>query len=263
MIDGEKQPLYDEPRPVDLEAVLKDADSYLDFLRVRFGTKHVDDELEAWAYSYVLDPPAMQEFIVSQLRKMWNEHLAAEWERVEPMLRDAVQALRQIDFSAMSRLEAAQSIVGRELEEEKWEEALKRAEQVIFVPTAHIGPYLGRLGIGGDTLWVFFRARPPRGIQSQVPDLSLEEIVVRLSALADDTRLRILKLIAEEGELLSQDIMTRLDLSQSAASRHLKQLSAVGYLTARRHDGAKCFTLNPQHIEDTLRAVSSFLLEGK
>jgi len=54
--------------------------------------------------------------------------------------------------------------------------------------------------------------------------------------------------------------MTRLELSQSAVSRHLKQLSATGYLNERRCDGAKCYTLDPKRIEDTLHAISLFLL---
>ena len=45
--------------------------------------------------------------------------------------------------------------------------------------------------------------------------------------------------------------MQGLDLSQSAASRHLKQLSATGYLLERRFSGAKCYKLNPQRIRDT------------
>jgi DNA-binding IclR family transcriptional regulator len=68
-----------------------------------------------------------------------------------------------------------------------------------------------------------------------------------------------LKLVAEEGEQRSQDIMIRLELSQSAASRHLQQLTATGYLTERRCDGAKCYRLNPERIESTLRAISAFL----
>jgi DNA-binding transcriptional ArsR family regulator len=57
--------------------------------------------------------------------------------------------------------------------------------------------------------------------------------------------------------------MTKLDLSQSAASRHLKQLSATGFLAERRCTGAKCYDLNPQRIEDTLTAISLFLLGSK
>ena len=91
------------------------------------------------------------------------------------------------------------------------------------------------------------------------PELSQADIYVRLSALADETRLRILRHIANEGESCSGDIMEALDLSQSAASRHLKQLTATGYLAARRNDGAKCYQLDRNRITNTLDTVKVFL----
>jgi DNA-binding transcriptional ArsR family regulator len=250
----------DEPHPVDLEAIIKDVDSYLDFLRARFEAARIDEALEAEAYSYVVDPPAMQALIVSHLREMWDTYLGPEWERVEPMLREAVSAFRQIDLSDMDVLEAAQLITGQDLREEKWRKTFQQARQVIFVPSAHIGPYLGK-SWADNILWVVFGARHPEGIHSHAPDLSRAEIVVNLSALADDNRLRILRRISDEGELSSQEIMASLGLSQSTASRHLKQLSATGYLSERRCNGAKCYTLNSHRIEDTLRAISLFLLK--
>jgi DNA-binding transcriptional ArsR family regulator len=259
LTNGENQVWYDKPRPIELEAILKDVDSYLDFLRERYEMDQSEAELEAQAYSYLADPPAMQDLIVSHLRKMWDEYLAPEWERVEPMLQDAVKAFQQVDFSNMSKLEAAQLITGQELDREKWERKFELAKKVVFVPSAHLGPYLGKLWPPGHTLWMLFGARLPEGIQFQAPDLSRAEIVVRLSALADDNRLRILKLISEQGELSSQEIMTSLGLSQSAASRHLQQLSATGYLSERRRNSAKCYRLNPERIEDTLQAISGFL----
>jgi predicted ArsR family transcriptional regulator len=66
----------------------------------------------------------------------------------------------------------------------------------------------------------------------------------------------------EQGEARSQDIMQTLELSQSAASRHLQQLSATGYLTERRCEGAKCYRLNSDRIEETLLAVRVFLTGG-
>jgi ArsR family transcriptional regulator len=257
--DKECQGMRDEPMAVDMQAALHNADTYVSFLRERFDAAHLDEDLEALAYTYVMDPPAMQDLIVSHLRAMWDKYLAPEWERVKPMLQDAVTAFQQVDVRDMSKLQATRLITGQALEEEKWEQMLEGAGRVIFVPTAHIGPYLGKF-YAGKTLWVLFGARLPEGIPFHAPDLSRAEIVVRLSALADDTRLRLLKLVAEEGEQRSQDIMTRLELSQSAASRHLKQLSATGYLNERRCDGAKCYRLNPDRVEATLHAVASFLL---
>jgi DNA-binding transcriptional ArsR family regulator len=112
----------------------------------------------------------------------------------------------------------------------------------------------------GDAIRIVFGARLPEGADLHAPDLSRAEILVRLSALADDNRLSILKLVADEGELRSQDIINRLDLSQSAASRHLTQLSATGYLIERRCNGAKCYNINTDRLENTLRAVSTFLI---
>jgi DNA-binding transcriptional ArsR family regulator len=190
---------------------------------------------------------------------MWEEHLAVEWGRVLPMLQDSVRAFQQVDLSRMDRREAVQWVSGQDLEGAKWDKVFERAERIILAPSAHVGPYIGKFWESG-TFWVLFGARLPAGSQVHAPDLSRAEIVVRLGALADDNRLRILQAVSEASELSSQQIMADLGLSQSATSRHLKQLSATGYLSVRRCNGAKCYRLEPERLEDTLQAVSSFLL---
>lgn len=256
--DSECGDLQEAP-PVDFGEVLKDAGSYLDFLRARFSADRIDEELETQAYSYVVNPPAMQELIVTHLRNMWDEYLSEEWTRVEPMLLDSVRAFEQTGLSKMGRREAVEWVTGHELEGEHWDKMLEEAGRIILVPSAHVGPYKGKYRSDGN-LWLLFGARLPEGSQYYAPDLSRAEIVVRLGALADDNRLRIMQAVAEAGELASQDIIAGLGLSQSAASRHLKQLSATGYLAERRCSGAKCYRLDPKRIENTLQAVSKFLL---
>jgi hypothetical protein len=244
---------------LDIENALVDVETFLSYLKQRFDPQYFDDAVEAEAYSYLVDPPAMQILIVSHLQHMWDKYLVDEWKRVEPMLQDAVSAFRQIDLSQMDRLEAVEFVTGQKPTEKNWERRLLDKEQLVFVPSAHVGPYLGMFP-RGDAMRIVFGARLPEGADLHAPDLSRTEILVRLSALADDNRLRILKLIADEGEMRSQDIIKELDLSQSAASRHLTQLSATGYLTERRCNGAKCYNINTDRLENTLRAVSAFLI---
>lgn len=156
----------------------------------------------------------------------------------------------------MTALEAIRVVTGRDLGG-IWDEWGK---ELIFVPSPHIGPYVTRYDVPDKTKsWVVFGARLPEGARVSSPALSRSELLVRLSALADDTRLQILELLTYNDELCASDIIKTLKLSQSAASRHLRQLTATGYLLERRREVAKCYSLNPQRVDDTLRALKRFL----
>jgi DNA-binding transcriptional ArsR family regulator len=244
------------PPPADFSAALESADAYLAFLRQNFPAEAIDVAIETATYHYVVDPPRMQELIVSHLREMWRL-FAPEWERVKPMLQESVGAFQQLDLNNLNAFEAGQLITGHDLRG-KWEPIIAEARQIIFVPSAHIGPYLGKF-MSETTLWIVFGARLPEGAWPGSSALSRSELLVRLGALTDDTRLQIMSLLSQNDELCAQDIMNRLDLSQSAASRHLRQLTATGYLVERRRAGEKCYTLNRDRIGDTFRALGQFL----
>ena len=251
----------DTPDEMDPENVLGSADEYITFLEDRFGPGQADMELEKEAYKLVSNPPSMQKFAVAHLWRIWDEVMAEEWERVKPMLNGAVQAFQSLDLQGKSSLEAAKLVLDIDLEngQEKLRTKLENAQKITFIPSAHIGPYQNDFGLGG-TKWLVFGVRLPSSVHTAPPELKRTEMLVRLNALADETRLKILQLIAAAGAMTSSEIMTHLDLSQSAASRHLMQLSATGYLTENRVQGAKQYSLNPQRIEETLQAISAFLL---
>lgn len=245
--------------PFDMETTLATIGSYLDYLYARFPEEHVHVQIETEAYHLLKEPSEMQAVLVGHLRQMWHMVLQEEWERTRPLLQSSVQAFDQLDYSRMTFLEAAQTIVGTELPE-WWHKYGERAgeAQFIFVPSPHIGPYVSSFATD-NLIWLLFGARLPPGSAVNAPDLSRSELLVRLSALADDTRLRILQLLKEQGELCSQDVQQRLELSQSAGSRHLQQLSATAYVRERRVEGQKCYSLNDERIEDTLQALTHFL----
>jgi DNA-binding transcriptional ArsR family regulator len=245
----------------DLDRIIATQDGFVQYLRERFPADHIEPEIEAEAYRLLKNPATMQKLIVSHLRTMWDKYLSAEWKQAQPMLQACVDAFQQIKLGELSAVEATRRVLGREPEE--WlTKSINRAGQVIFVPSAHLGPYLGRFQ-ADETLWLLFGARLPQGAQTASPDLTRSELLVRLQALSDDTRLRMLHLLSQKGEHCSPDIMSALDLSQSAASRHLQQLSAVGYITERRREGAKCYELNQDRIDDTCKALSKFLSKSK
>jgi DNA-binding transcriptional ArsR family regulator len=244
------------PPSPDLDAALESADSYLAFLRQNFPPEAIDVAIETETYHLIIDPRRMQDLIVSHMREMWRL-LAPEWERAKPMLQESVSAFQQLELGSMNAFEAGQLITGQDLRG-KWEQFIAGARQVIFVPSAHIGPYLGKF-MSETTLWIIFGARLPEGARPGHSALNRSELLMRLGALTDDTRLQILSLLSQNEELCAQDVMNRLDLSQSAASRHLRQLSATGYLIERWRAGEKCYTLNRDRLGDTFRALEQFL----
>jgi ArsR family transcriptional regulator len=244
---------------VDWEHVLSSVDAYIGFLKERFGESRIEVDVETKAYEFVLDPPAMKSLIIDHLRWFWSEHLSAEWARVESILRESARTFQNSKFEELNRLETARYITGQDLDEAAWKESLENAERVIFVPNAHIGPYVTRLHCG-RMMAVIFGARQPEDASVRIPELDRADIVARMSALADDTRLRILQMIAENGEMRSQDIIEAVRLSQPSVSRYLTQLTVTGYLQERRVNGAKAYALNADRIEKTLKALHKFLL---
>lgn len=245
------------PAPLIESERLLDKETYIQFLL----EKHADDidvELEREAHDYFTDPPRMHALILYHLQTMWREVMKPEWERVRPMLQESVNAFRAQDFSKLSALDVARRVTGQELAS-PWENMLLRTRRVTLVPSAHVGPYVGKFYYDDD-FWMLFGAHLPEGARAESSALTRSELIVRLSALNDDTRLRILELLSKRDELCAQDVITLLDLSQPAASRHLKQLSATGYVTERRRDGNKCYALNRDRLDDTFALLNRFLI---
>ena len=252
-------PGQDTSQEVDWDEVLSSAKNYVEFLRSRFGDELTDAEMESRAYEYVIDPAALKQLVTGHIRWFWKNHLEVEWTRVRPMLEESARAFNQVDYSDMTRQQIIEYITGKEITESKWGAELLNARELVFIPNAHFGPYMRPTKIG-DIFYIYFGAHLPEGSDIRVPELDRAEIVSRISALADDTRLQILQMIAENGEMRSQEIMEAINLSQPSVSRYLSQLTAAGYLQERRASGAKVYILNRERIEKTLKAVSAFLL---
>jgi DNA-binding transcriptional ArsR family regulator len=251
-------------QPPDHDTLLSNKQVYLDFIEqyyIKQAAKHEKEmDFDPTVYGEVHDlynnPVGTQKWMVDTLRTLWHDYLAPEWERTLPMLQESVDAFQQLDYSHMTALEAIRVVTGRDLSG-IWDEW---RQEIVFVPSPHIGPYVTRFdGPDGRKSWILFGARLPEGARVSSPALSRSELQDRLSALADDTRLQILELLTQHDELCAQDMIEILELSQSAASRHLRQLTATGYLLERRREVAKCYSLNPMRVDDTLRALKRFL----
>jgi DNA-binding transcriptional ArsR family regulator len=208
-------------------------------------------------YAFFVDPVTNHKFALDHLRVMWEQYLESEWERNLPLLQESIEAFETVDYSKKPIEDIAREVIDRDIPE-GWERIIEEIEEIVFVPSPHIGPYI-ILNHSDKRMQIIFGARVPKGAAITSPALDRSELVTRLNALADDTRLRILDLVADQGETRAQEITTKLSLSQSAASRHLRQLVATGFLVEQRREGAKYYQLNQSRVDDAFSALKDFL----
>lgn len=98
--------------------------------------------------------------------------------------------------------------------------------------------------------------RKAKGVDS----LELGRLEQIFAGLADRTRLRMLKLIAEE-DLCACEVMAALDLTQPTASHHLGILERSGLITSQREGKWIFYRLADPKVE-ALIAKGTGLLKG-
>jgi DNA-binding transcriptional ArsR family regulator len=240
------------------EILLRDPQAYLAVMKAFFDEDKEEFKADLYleVHRWLQDPTGLKAMLIEHLRWMWTHALQAEWQEVLPLLEESLKVFQQFDYNDLTVLEAVRAITGRDLSG-YWSDSDKIGE-VVFIPSAHIGPYISRYG-RIPKIFVFFGARTPEGIQGISPNLTRSDLLVQLNALADSTRLSILELLTQHAELCAQDIINLLELSQSSASRHLRQLTASGYLIERRREVSKCYSLNYGRIEETILELRMFL----
>jgi len=79
-----------------------------------------------------------------------------------------------------------------------------------------------------------------------------------LRALADDTRLQVLRLIAERPRS-TQELAPLVGLSEAALSKHLRLLAEAGVLQAQRTGYYVLYHLEPEQITVVMESIHTYL----
>ncbi len=78
--------------------------------------------------------------------------------------------------------------------------------------------------------------------------------------LGDPTRLRILSLLNQDGELSAGELVRRLEMPQATVSTHLGCLRWCGFVSTRREDRSVIYSLADPRVSE-LVAVADALLD--
>ena len=248
------------------ELFIQDRDAFLNYMYALYEQKSREGFGAAPTFFERLfdllhDPDELKALIITHLQDMWDSYLFSEWESVRPKVDQAVRAFDRVNISALSAHEAMRVVTGRDLREIIPQADIENIETIIFVPSPHSGPYV-LWSIRPPVMHLIFGLRLPVETEQGKSILGRDELLMVLDALDDETRLDILALIREHGEMGAPEIMDHFNLSQSAASRHLRQMSATSLITERRCNGAKkCYSFNADRIREVQQTLDRLFLD--
>lgn len=94
-----------------------------------------------------------------------------------------------------------------------------------------------------------------------VPDAFLEDVARRFSLLGDPTRLKIVSVLHEHGELPVGEVAANAGTTPANASQHLQRLAVAGIVGRRRNGHSVCYRIADDTIEQLCAVVCGRLAE--
>ena len=187
----------------------------------------------------ILDEPVQAlERLVALLERYWEDAFAAEWARLADDLEQAVvESTAAIEaegtLSFLARHNALRregdTIVRRSPHEHTVEITPER--RLMLTPSAYVWPHVR---VNCDAPWPLVVIYPAGFVTREAARRAAPpELLSLLRAAGDDSRLRILKLVAERPRT-TEELAPLVSLSEPALSRHLRILGEAGLVSARR-----------------------------
>ncbi len=94
--------------------------------------------------------------------------------------------------------------------------------------------------------------RPRHGNWPDLSDQMVTNLCHVFKLLADETRLRILIYLAQEGELNVTELCERLEQSQPAVSHHLALMRVARIIEPRRDGKHNYYSVREEHFHDLM-----------
>ncbi len=217
------------------------------------------------AMALVTAPEELKQRTIDLYQGVWDAIYREARSAELPLLREAAQ--RGALFGDRGFQQAYASLTGQRLPL-VLDQPPPSISRVVFCPSAHLDRFVSYIAYEPDLI-VYFSAphlldrcrsdgvsSNSAGARASDGSAGQHDLLEAARALADPTRLRIVDLLLD-GELYAQEIVARLGVAQSAASRHLAQLERAGLLTVSARRGSKYYAVNP----DKLVSVATALVE--
>lgn len=210
------------------------------------------------------DPSGFVQELCATIAEYWAATFAGDWMRIERRLAEAVDeagrlATEDVLPGILGKPPPGIRAEGRMLTVASPEDTTIVASPerpVRFSPTMFVWR---RVIVAADGRWpatVLYTA--PASARFLSPDPAPRELVDMVSALADDTRLRVLKLIAARPRT-AQELAPIVGMSTTGLSKILRKLADAGLLEGHREGYYVVYSLNAARIRTLPLVLEQFL----
>lgn len=220
----------------------------------------------ALAQRLIDDPPAFAGEFRALLEDYWTAAFAEEWDRVEPVVADAIaEAGRTLATAGIwpvlgklpgrCRVDPDRDELVIDIPHDHDLE-VSETSPLLLVPSVFAWPHLR---VNCDPPWplalVYAAPALAREAEPRIPPAELLRV---LRALGNDTRLRVLKLIAERPRT-TQELVPLVGLSTAGLSKSLQRLAEAGLVSAKRQGYYVVYGLEPARVGAVSSALADFL----
>jgi DNA-binding transcriptional ArsR family regulator len=200
------------------------------------------------------------------LARYWESAFASEWGRLEPRLAETVADAGRViategvysylkGLSPQLLIAPGKHEIRRDLPHDHTVE-ISPSNELVLVPSAYVWPHVR---VNCDPPWPPGIVYPAPFLLAEArPGLPAEDVVHVLRALADETRLRALKLIAAQPRS-TQELAPLVGISEAGLSKHLRLLARSGLVQTKRDGYYVLYSIEHERIEPLSRALLDFL----
>jgi DNA-binding transcriptional ArsR family regulator len=201
--------------------------------------------LDRWSH-----PDDFGKMLVQALQAYHQAFFEKEEQRVEPVLRAGLEHARQL----AKRLSVRELITELSQGFRSMEEL---GNELIIVPDFWMTPLISLEKISPDQKLFLFGARP--STTSAIPGEPVPDGLLRtLKALADPTRLKILRILYQE-ELGPTELSRRLDLRGPTIIHHLQELRLAGLVILTLRGQEKRYRARLEALDSTNADLKGFI----
>ncbi len=202
-------------------------------------------------------PQTALDRLVALLELYWSVAFRSEWSRLMPLLLAETRtcADRQhlgLEFASRSgiHLHDDSVIVGTACR--LIERAVPAGTQVTLSPSSFLWP---RVSVESSPAWPFAVFYPLPRNRQRLRWSAENDLLPTLRALADGTRLLIVRLIIERPRS-TQELAELVAMSEAAVSQHLRQLRAAGLVTTKREGHYVLYSIERRSLRRVATALA-------